>query len=101
MAISTQLNPLLRAFIEAQQIFFVATAASDGRVNISPRGLDSLRIVNDVQVVWLNLTGSGNETAAHVREHPRMTLMFCAFEGDARILRLYGQAKCLHPRDAT
>jgi len=87
-----------RAFIEKQPMFFVATAGRDGRVNVSPKGMDTLKVINDNRVVWLNLTGSGNETAAHVLETERMTLMFCAFEGDALILRLYGTAKVLHPR---
>ncbi len=98
MATGKQLNGTLRAFIEAQQMFFVATAAPDGRVNLSPKGLDSLRILSDTQIVWLSLSGSGNETAAHLRESPRMTLMFCAFEGDPLILRVYGNATVLHPR---
>lgn len=69
------------------------------RVNLSPKGLDSLQIVDDTHVEWLNLFGSGNETAAHLRESPRMTLMFCAFEGQARILRVYGIATATHPGD--
>ena len=89
----------LKDFIEKQPIFFVGTAADEGRVNISPKGMDSLRIVGPNKVVWLNLTGSGNETAAHLLKNPRMTLMFCAFEGKPMIVRLYGQAKCFHPRD--
>lgn len=89
-----------RAFIERQHLFFVATAARDGRVNLSPKGLDSLRVLDEHTVVWLNGTGSGNETAAHLLENPRMTLMFCAFEGNPLILRLYGQAEAYHPRDA-
>lgn len=97
MATATKLNGTLKTFIEEQQLFFVATAAPDGRVNMSPKGLDSLRIVDDNHVVWLNLSGSGNETAAHLRESSRMTLMFCAFEGSARILRVYGTAKATHP----
>lgn len=80
-------------------MFFVATAASDGHVNLSPKGLDSLRVIDPVTVAWLNVTGSGNETAAHLLEHPRMTLMFCAFDGKPLILRLYGEAKAVHPRD--
>ncbi len=79
-------------FIIRQQLFFVATATSDSRINLSPKGLDSLRIIHPNQVVWLNLTGSGNETAAHLLEDGRMTLMFCAFEGEPEILRLYGRA---------
>jgi hypothetical protein len=91
------LNDRLTDFIIRQQIFFVATAAADGRINLSPKGMDSLRIVTPNQVVWLNLTGSGNETAAHLLENDRMTLMFCAFAGDPKILRLYGHASCHYP----
>lgn len=87
-------------FIEQQNIFFVATAMQEGRINLSPKGIDTLRIVNDKSVAWLNLTGSGNETATHLRNDPRMTIMFCAFEGNPRIVRLYGTAKVYHPRDA-
>lgn len=87
------------AFITAQPMFFVGTAAADGRVNLSPKGLDSLRVLGPDRISWLSLSGSGNETAAHVREHPRMTLMFCAFEGAARILRVYGRAEVFHPGD--
>jgi len=79
-------------FIIRQQLFFVATATAEGRINLSPKGLDSLRIIDPHQVVWLNLTGSGNETATHLLEDGRMTLMFCAFEGEPKILRLYGHA---------
>ena len=88
-----------REFIEQQKLFFVATAACDGRVNVSPKGMDSLRVLGANRVVWLNVTGSGNESAAHVAENDRMTLMFCAFEGRPMILRLYGHARVLHPRD--
>ena len=94
-----KLNRSFREFIEKQDMFFVATAASDGRVNLSPKGLDSLKIINDSEIVWLSVTGSGNETAAHVLQNPRMTLMFCAFEGDAFTLRVYGTPKVVHPRD--
>jgi len=89
-----------REFIARQRMFFVGTAAAEGRVNVSPKGLDALRVLAPDRVVWLNLTGSGNETAAHVRELDRMTLMFCAFEGPPMILRLYGHAAVLHRRDA-
>jgi len=88
-----------RQFIEAQKMFFVATAAGDGRINLSPKGLDTLRVLGTNHVVWLNLTGSGNETAAHLLESDRMTLMFCAFEGDPVVLRLYGHARLCHPHD--
>ncbi len=90
----------LKAFIVDQHIFFVGTAASNGRVNVSPKGMDSLRVLDDKTVVWLNLTGSGNETAAHLLQNNRMTIMFCAFEGKPMILRLYGTANVFHPRDA-
>lgn len=100
MGIKThKLTKAFRAFIEKQVMFFVATAAVDGRVNLSPKGMDSLRIVSDQKIVWLSLTGSGNETAAHLLQDPRMTLMFCAFEGDHLILRTYGEANVIHPRD--
>ncbi|MEM7226932.1 MAG: pyridoxamine 5'-phosphate oxidase family protein [Pseudomonadota bacterium] len=99
MATFQKLHPPLRAFIERQRLFFVATAAPDGRVNLSPKGLTTLRVLGPRRIVWLNLSGSGNETAAHLRESARMTLMFCAFEGQAMILRVYGQASVLHPRD--
>ncbi len=100
MGLAKKLNATTRKFIEAQQMFFVATAARDGRVNVSPKGMDSLKIIDDTHILWLNLTGSGNETAAHLLDTPRMTLMFCAFEGDALILRTYGTARAIHPRDA-
>ena len=100
MAIAPKLNGTLIAFIEKQHFFFVATAAPDGRVNLSPKGLDSLRVLSATKIAWLNLSGSGNETAAHLRENPRMTLMFCAFEGEALILRVYGRARTVHPVDA-
>ncbi|MES9970450.1 MAG: pyridoxamine 5'-phosphate oxidase family protein [Candidatus Thiodiazotropha sp.] len=83
-------------FIIRQQLFFVATGGREGRINLSPKGLDSLRIINSQQLVWLNLTGSGNETATHLLEDGRMTLLFCAFEGDPKILRLYGKATSHH-----
>ena len=86
-------------FIEAQHLFFVGTAASDGLVNVSPKGMDSFRVLDSNKVAWLNLTGSGNETAAHVMENSRMTLMFCSFDKQPLILRVYGQATAIHPRD--
>ena len=94
------ISPALQEFIEAQKVFFVGTAMREGRINVSPKGMDTLRVVGPNRVVWLNLTGSGNETAGHIKRQNRITLMFCAFEGDALILRVYGQASILHPRDA-
>lgn len=99
MPLGTKLNRTLRRFIENQKVFFVATAAPDGRVNLSPKGADTLRILDDKTIRWLNLSGSGNETAGHIRQSNRITLMFCAFEGDALILRVYGSARVIHPRD--
>ncbi len=80
-------------------MFFVATAAPGGHVNVSPKGLDSLRVLGPNEVAWLNVTGSGNETAAHLLLSPRMTLMFCAFQGPPLILRLYGTARMVQPGD--
>lgn len=95
----SELNENLIDFIDQQKLFFVATAGTDGRINISPKGMDSLRVLTPKKIAWLNLTGSGNETAAHVLEMNRITLMFCSFAGKPMILRLYGKATTLHPRD--
>ncbi len=91
----------LRVWIESQPVFFVASAplSSDGHVNLSPKGLDSLRVIDDHTVRYLDLTGSGAETVAHLRENARLTLMFCAFEGNPRIIRLYGTGVA-HPIDS-
>lgn len=100
MGIKTnKLNGSFRTFIESQPLFFVATAAPSGRVNMSPKGLDSLRILSDTEILWLSVSGSGNETAAHIRQLPRMTLMFCAFTGDPFTLRVYGEADAFHAHD--
>jgi len=95
----TEISDKLKKFIAEQKVYFVGTAATDGRVNISPKGMDTLRVCNKNRVVWLNLTGSGNETAAHVQELPRMTLMFMSVSRDPLILRLYGTARCVHNTD--
>ena len=89
----------LRDFIEVQKIFFTGTATADSRVNISPKGMNSLKVLGGNRVVWLNVTGSGNETSAHIQENPRMTIMFAAFDGKPMILRLYGSAKVIHVND--
>jgi len=86
-------------FIKQQHLFFVGTAAAEGSVNVSPKGMDSFRVVNESKVLWLNLTGSGNETAAHMLENNRMTIMFCSFDKQPLILRLYGNAKVIHTKD--
>ena len=87
-------------FIKDQKMFFVSTAPKNGKINISPKGLDdTFKIINENTILWLNYFGSGNETAAHLLEDNRMTIMFCAFEGDANILRLYCEAKCIQEKD--
>ncbi len=92
----------LRAFIEAQAMFFVASAPLDGEghVNLSPKGLDALRIMGTARVAYLDMTGSGNETSAHVLENGRITFMFCAFTGAPLILRLYGRGRTVLPDTA-
>lgn len=94
------LNDHLTSFISRQHLFFVATAPAEGRVNCSPKGMDALRVLSPNRIAWLNVTGSGNETAAHVLENERMTLMWCAFDGAPLILRAYGKARTVHPGDA-
>jgi hypothetical protein len=88
-----------REFVEQQKIFFVGTAAPQGRVSVSPKGMDTLRVLGSNRVVWLNLSGAENEAAAHLLENDRLTLMFCAFEGIPLILRLFGHCRVIHPRD--
>ncbi len=95
----SHLDDRLIEFISQQHLFFVATSGSQGFVNCSPKGCDSLRVIDKNQVAWLNLTGSGNETAAHVLENQRMTIMFCSFDLKPLILRLYGHADMLQPND--
>jgi len=94
-----KISETIQQFIEDQKIFFVGTAASEGRVNVSPKGMDTLRVMGENKLIWLNLTGSGNETAAHLLKNPRMTMMFCAFDGSPMILRVYGKATIYHERD--
>jgi len=92
-----RLDDTLIAFIKAQKLFFVATAplSGEGSVNVSPKGYDSLAVIDERTVAYLDLGGSGAETMAHVRENGRITLMFCAFEGAANILRLYGKGRAV------
>jgi hypothetical protein len=96
----TELSDKHIEFIKQQKIYFVGTAAETGSVNLSPKGDDSLRVLDQNTIAWLNLTGSGNESASHVLQNPRMTIMFCAFDGKPLILRTYGQARMLHRNDA-
>ena len=86
-------------FIEQQKIFFVGTAAANGTVNISPKGYGSLKVLSPNRIIWLNVTGSGNETSAHVQINPRMTIMFTSFDGSPVTLRIYGKAQVIHKLD--
>lgn len=89
----------LHTFITAQHLFFVGTAplSGTGHINLSPKGLDTLRVLSPNQVAYLDLTGSGNETSAHLQENGRITFMFCAFQGAPLILRLYGRGETVLP----
>ena len=91
----------LRTFIAKQQMFFVASAplSADGHVNLSPKGLDTFRILGPTTVAYLDLTGSGVETIAHLRENGRLTVLFCAFAGRPRIVRLQGRGRVVTPED--
>jgi len=92
----------MAAWICAQKMFFVATAplAASGHVNVSPKGRDSFAILGPLEIAYVDFTGSGIETVAHVRENGRIAVMFCAFEGPPRIVRLYGRGEVLEPGDA-
>jgi len=94
------ITPDLRQFISAQKVFFVATAPTTGRINLSPKGMDTFRVVSPKRVIYLDITGSGNETAAHLLENGRITIMFCSFDKTARIARLYGYGRSIHPQDS-
>jgi len=87
------------AFIARQSLFFVATAAEGARINLSPKGYDAFRVLAPNRVAWLDLGGSGNETQAHLTADGRITIMFCAFDNPALILRLYGKGRPVHPED--
>ena len=95
----TEISERQKKFIVVQKIFFVGTATVESRINISPKGMNSFRVIGSNRVVWLNVTGSGNETSTHVQANPRMTIMFMAFDGKPLILRLYGHAKVIHHND--
>ncbi len=96
-----EISPALRQFIQAQSVFFVATAPLDagGHVNLSPKGLDTFRILGPRTVAYLDIFGSGVETIAHLRENGRIVIMFCAFEGPPKVLRLHGQGRVLEPHE--
>lgn len=91
----------LRAFIQAQRMFFVATApiGAVGHVNVSPKGLDTLRVLAPRTVAYLDHVGSGAETIAHLKENGRIVIMFCAFQGPPKIIRLHGRGEVLQPQD--
>jgi hypothetical protein len=97
----SEIDDQLRAFVERQHVFFVATAPSgaEGHVNCSPKGLDCLRLLGPTTVAYLDYVGSGAETLAHARQNGRIVLMFCAFEGAPKIVRLHGRAQALKPGD--
>lgn len=95
----TTLTESHQSFIAAQKLFFVGSAPNTGRVNLSPKGMNTFRVLNANRVAYLDATGSGNETAAHLADNGRITLMFCAFESAPLILRLYGHGSAVHPRD--
>ena len=90
-----------REFIEAQHLFFVSTApiGAEGHINLSPKGLDSFRVLSSTMVAYMDIVGSGNETSAHLLENGRISFMFCAFGGPPNILRLYGKGFTVLPGD--
>ncbi len=96
----TELDDTLRTFIAKQHVFFTGSAPATGRINISPKGLDTFRILNNKRVAYLDLTGSENETAAHIGENGRLTIMFCSFDALPLIVRLYGTGTVVRPIDA-
>jgi hypothetical protein len=89
-----------RDFIATQKLFFTASGTADSRLNLSPKGMDSLRVLSDSRVAYLDLTGSGNETAAHLKHDGRLTMMWCSFDADPLILRLYGHGRTVRRQDA-
>src|SRR5579863_4891897 len=97
-----EIDEALRQFIQAQSVFFVATAPLDasGHVNVSPKGLDTFRILGPKTIAYLDIFGSGVETIAHLRENGRIVVMFCAFQGATKILRLHGQGRVIEPHEA-
>jgi hypothetical protein len=93
------LTPAHLAFIAAQKIYFVASAPHAGRVNLSPKGMDTFRVLSTTRVGYLDGTGSGNETAAHLRENGRVTIMMCSFDAAPLIFRIYGRGRAVQPGD--
>ena len=97
----TRIESQHKDFIEKQKMFFTATAplSAEGHINLSPKGLDSFRVLSDTSVMYLDINGSGNESSAHMLENGRITFMFCAFDGPPLILRLYGKGRTVLPGD--
>jgi hypothetical protein len=97
--LSSSIDDSIREFIAAQPVFFVGSAAlaANGHINVSPKGLDTFRILSPTTVAYLDMTGSGIETIAHVKENRRIILMFCGFQGPPRILRLHGMGTVIEP----
>ena len=98
--IHPQISEELKSFIEAQHIFFTGTAMKDGRVNVSPKGMDSLRVTGPNKIIWRNVAGSGNKTATRLQHVNRINLMWCALEEKPLILRCYGSAKIYNEKDS-
>jgi len=96
-----RIDDRLRSFIDAQRVFFVATApSSGGHLNLSPKGLDTLKIIDDRTIAYLDFVGSGAETIAHLRDNGRIVIMMCAFEGSPKIVRFHGHGEAIEPEDA-
>jgi len=93
------INKAHKAFIEKQKMFVIGSAGAEGFINVSPKGMESFKIIDETTVVWMNHTGSGNETSAHVQENGRMTIMFNSFDKAPMILKLYGKAIVVHDAD--
>ena len=95
-----KIDDKITRFIGEQRMFFTASAPASGRINLSPKGIDTFRCLDEKTVCYLDLTGSGNETAAHIIENGRLTVMFCSFSGAPLILRLYGTGEVVHQKSA-
>lgn len=93
------INIAHKEFIEKQKMFVIGSAGAEGFINVSPKGMDSFKIIDENTVIWMNHTGSGNETSAHVQENRRMTILFNSFDKAPMILKLYGQATVIHDKD--
>lgn len=95
-----QLNQEIIDFIQKQKIYFVSSTTQDGYINLSPKGVNSLRVLNNNRIIWINSTGSTNETSSNIQRDNRMTIMFCSFEKQSLIVKLFGKAKVVHKNDA-